>query len=70
MGVDSDVFEVNRWIIRNFSISCDEGFKKEKFSCRICTVYGAAYAEKNMSSLMSCMNVFWIIRNLLSLGGF
>jgi hypothetical protein len=46
MGLDSDVFEVIRWSIKDYSVSYEVINKKEKFRCVIVTVYGAAYEEK------------------------
>jgi exonuclease III len=46
MGLDSDVFEVIRWDINDYSVSREVINKKEKFRCVIVTVYGAAYEEK------------------------
>jgi hypothetical protein len=46
MGLDSDVFEVIRWDINDYSVSYEVINKKEKFRCVIVTAYGAAYEEK------------------------
>jgi hypothetical protein len=46
MGANSDVCEVDGWSVRNFSISCDVTSKRDKFRCKITTIYGASYDEK------------------------
>jgi exonuclease III len=46
MGVNYDIFDVDIWDIRTFSISCVLVNKKDKMRSRICTVYGSAYEEK------------------------
>jgi hypothetical protein len=58
LGVDSDMFRVYGWVIRNFSISCDIVDKKDDFKCRITIVYGAAYEDKKqdfLDELHRCM---------------
>jgi hypothetical protein len=42
LGVNKDVFEVENWVIREFSVSCDVVDKNGGFKGRITTIYGAA----------------------------
>jgi hypothetical protein len=46
MDVDGELLEVEGWIIREFSISCEVRCKKDGFKCRITTVYGTVYEDK------------------------
>jgi hypothetical protein len=51
MGIDIDVFEVENWIVRDFSVSYDVTRKKGELKCRITTVYGAADESKKIKFL-------------------
>jgi hypothetical protein len=46
MGVDSDIFVVEKWVVRKFSISCVVVTKKDVSRCCITTIYGPAYEER------------------------
>jgi hypothetical protein len=50
IGVNNDVVEVENWTINEFSISCDVVTRKDGFKCRLRTVYGSVYEEKNRIS--------------------
>jgi exonuclease III len=45
MGLDSNVFYVKSWEIKDYIIRCDVVNKREKFECAIVTIYGLAYEE-------------------------
>jgi hypothetical protein len=46
MGVDSDIFVVEKWVVRKFLISCVVVTKKDVSKCCIATIYGPAYEER------------------------
>jgi hypothetical protein len=51
MWVNSDIFEVENWCSKSFTLSCVLVNKEEKFRCRVCTVYGAACDERKQEFL-------------------
>jgi exonuclease III len=51
LGFNSDIFEVEIWCIKKFSINSVVVNKKDKFKCRICVVYGAVDEENKQEFL-------------------
>jgi hypothetical protein len=45
MGVNDDCFDVEAWVIRKYSVSCEVRYKKDKSKNKIVTVYGTSYEE-------------------------
>jgi hypothetical protein len=45
MGVNDDCFDVEAWVIRKYSVSCEVRYKKDKSKIKIVTVYGTSYEE-------------------------
>jgi hypothetical protein len=54
MGVDEDELEIEKWLVRTFSMSCDVVRNKDKLKFRITTVY---MKRGMIISLMSCMRL-------------
>jgi hypothetical protein len=57
MGVDGELLEVEGWIIREFSISCEVRCKKDGFKCRITTVYGTVYEDKRQCFIVELFKI-------------
>jgi hypothetical protein len=49
MCVDSDLFDVEKWTTREFSISCDVVSKSEGYKCRITIVLELHMRKENMA---------------------
>jgi hypothetical protein len=69
MGVNYDIFDVDIWDIRTFSISCVLVNKKDKMRSRICTVYGSAYEEKKQDFIDELQEIRMHKKPLLIGGG-
>jgi hypothetical protein len=63
MGLDTDVFYVNKWDIREFSIGCEVVNRRENFVCNLVTVYGYAYEEKKQDLIDELHNICLEIKN-------
>jgi hypothetical protein len=51
MGFYEDGFDIERWVIRKFSLSCDVIYKKHKNMFRVTIVYGAADEDNKQEFL-------------------
>jgi hypothetical protein len=63
MGLDNDVFDVNKWDIREFTIGCEVINRKENFVCNLVTVYESAYEEKKHEFIDELHNIYFEIKN-------
>lgn len=57
MRCNSDCFDIERWDIKNFSVSCYAKHKKDNFPYRIVTVYSPSYDEKKYEFLIELQDI-------------
>jgi exonuclease III len=69
MGVNSDIFSVERWIIRTFLVSCEVVMRKDNFKCRITNVYGTPYEEKKQDFMDELEEIMSEYRGPSIIGG-
>jgi endonuclease/exonuclease/phosphatase (EEP) superfamily protein YafD len=69
MGVDGDLFEIEKWIKNEFSIRCDVISKSEGYKCRITTVYGAAEEERTQEFVDELHNSLKNMNEPMIIGG-
>ena len=68
LGVDTDVFDVLTWEVRDFSISCTLKIKSSGVTFRVINVYGSPY-EEGKESFISELHSLFVDCDLMTLIG-